>query len=191
MATGFSFKVQGLDRLIKVFHELPVKVQNELSGELKVTANEIRDGAKRDAPADEARLKQSISSKQVSKLEFHDTAQTFYAGYLEFGTKSSAVIPPGLQEIAAQLKGPVSGQGNPLEAITAWVKRKQIAATFTASGRASRSRSAQAKQRSVAFLIWRKIKRFGIKPQPYFFKQMEPAETRLKQRIANMIKQII
>lgn len=193
MATGFSFQVQGLDKLISVFNRLPATVQKELKAELKVTAGEIRDGAKRDAPADEARLKQSISTKTVGSLEFEVVTQTFYAGYLEFGTKSSAVIPAGLEEVASQLKGPVSGQGNPIDALTAWVKRKQIAGTYSVkTRRRTGNKSTQDQQnRSVAFLIWRKIKKFGIKPRPYFFKQMATAEPKLRQRVANIIKQII
>lgn len=193
MATGFSFKVQGLDRLIGVFNRLPKQVQNELKEELKVTAGEIRDGAKRDAPADEARLKQAITTKTTGQLEFEVVAQTFYAGYLEFGTKSNAVIPAGLQDIASQLKGSAPGQGNPIDALTAWVKRKQIAGTYSVkTRRRTGGRATQDQQnRSVAFLIWRKIKRFGIKPRPYFFKQMQPAEGRLKQRLAAIIKDLI
>lgn len=193
MATGFSFKVQGLDRLISVFNQLPKRVQKELGAELKVTAGEIRDGAKRDAPADEARLKQAITTKTTGPLEFEVVAQTFYAGYLEFGTKSSAVIPAGLQDIASQLKGSAPGQGNPIDALTAWVKRKQIAGTYsTKTRRRTGNKATQEQQnRSVAFLIWRKIKRFGIKPKPYFFKQMQPAEEKLRKRLAAIIKDLI
>lgn len=193
MAQGFSFKVQGLDKLISVFNRLSAKAQTELKAELKVTAGEIRDGAKRDAPADEARLKQSISTRTTGPMEFEVVAQTFYAGYLEFGTKSSAVIPAGLEEVASQLKGPVSGQGSPIDALTAWVKRKKIAGTYSVkTRRRTGNKSTQEQQnRSVAFLIWRKIKKFGIKPRPYFFKQMGVAEPRLRQRVANIIKQII
>lgn len=193
MATGFSFKVQGLDRLIKVFNDLPKQTQKELSTELDFTASEIRDGAKRDAPTDEARLKQSISKKKTGPLEFEDIAQSFYAGYLEFGTKTKAVIPAGLEDIASQLKGPVAGQGNPIDALTAWVKRKGIAGTFsTKTRRRQGSKTTKEQQdRQVAFLIWQKIKKFGIKPRPYFFKQMAPAEERLRRRLAAIIKSLI
>jgi HK97 gp10 family phage protein len=193
MATGFSFQVQGLDKLINVFNKLPATVQNELGAELKTTAAEIRDGAKKAAPADEARLRQSISTKTISKTEFQVVAQTFYAGYLEFGTKTKVSVPAGLEEVAAQLKGPVSGQGNPFESILAWVKRKQIAGTYSVkTRRRTGNKSTQDKQnRSVAFMIWRHIRKFGIKPHPFFFKQMGPAEQKLRQRIATIIKQII
>ena len=191
MATGFSFKVQGLDKLIKVFNQLPERTQHELQDELKVTSWEIRDGAKRDSPADESRLRQSISTKETGPMAFEVVAQTFYAGYLEFGTKTKVSIPAGLEDIASELKGPVSGQGSPLDAITEWVRRKQIAATFTKTGRVSKAKSAIANQKWVAFLIWQKIKKYGIKPHPYFFKQMQPAEERLRQRLANIIKSLI
>lgn len=191
MATGFSFKVQGLDKLLNLFDQLPDRAQQELKDELQITSWEIRDGAKRDAPADESRLKQSISTKETGPTSFEVVAQTFYAGYLEFGTKTHVSVPAGLEDIASQIKGPVGGQGNPLEAITAWVKRKQIAATFTKTGRVSKAKAAVAKQKEVAFLIWQKIKKFGIKPHPYFFKQMQPAEERLRRRLASIIKSLI
>lgn len=191
MATGFSFEVKGLDKLLKVFHELPERTQQELKDELKITSWEIRDGAKHDSPADETRLRQSISTKETGATSFEVVAQTFYAGYLEFGTKTYTSIPSGLEDIAAQLKGPAGGQGSPLEAITEWVIRKRIAAKFTKTGRVSKAKSAIANQKWVAFLIWQKIKKYGIRPHPYFFKQMQPAEERLRQRLVNIIKSLI
>jgi HK97 gp10 family phage protein len=191
MATDFSFEVKGLDKLLKVFGELPQRTQQELSDELKITSWEIRDGAKRDAPTNESRLKQSITTKETGPTSFEVVAQTSYAGYLEFGTKTYLSVPAGLEDVASQLKGPVAGQGNPIDAIREWVKRKQIAATFTKTGRASKAKSAIEKQRQVAFMIWQMIKKFGIKPHPYFFKQMQPAEERLRKRLANIIKSLI
>jgi HK97 gp10 family phage protein len=191
MATGFSFQVKGLDKLLKVFHELPERAQQELKDELKITSWEIRDGAKRDAPADETRLKNSITVTDPGELKFEVVAQTFYAGYLEFGTKTYTRIPAGLEEVASQLKGPVAGQGSPLEAITEWVKRKQIAAKFTKTGRVSKAKKAIEQQKQVAFLIWQKIKKYGIHPHPYFFKQLKPAEENLRRRLANIVKSLI
>ena len=192
MATGFSFKVQGLDRLLKVFDQLPKQVQKELQAELGITAKEIRDGAKKDAPADEARLKNSISVKEPGSLTFEIVAQTSYAGYLEFGTKTKTSIPAGLEDIASQLKGPSGGQGNPIDALTAWVKRKGIAGTYsTKTRRRLGNKSTKEKQdRQVAFIIWQKIRKYGIKPQPFFFKQMAPAEARLRKRLAEIINDI-
>lgn len=193
MATGFSFEVQGLDKLLKVFNELPTQTQKELKTELKTTSKEIRDGAKKDAPADEARLKQSISAKETGQTSFEVVAQTFYAGYLEFGTKTKVSIPSGLESIASQLKGPAQGQGSPLEAITAWVKRKGIAGTYSLKSRRrlGNKTTKEEQDKQAAYMIWSKIRKYGIKPQPFFFKQMKPAEERLRQRLANIIKSLI
>lgn len=186
MATGFSFEVKGLDKLLNVFNELPKQTQRELKAELEITGKEIRDGAKKDAPTNETRLRQSISIAETGATSFEVVAQTFYAGYLEFGTKTKTSIPAGLESIASQLKGPVSGQGNPIDALQIWVRRKGI--SFN-SGK--RKLTADQKTRQTAFVIWMHIKKFGIKAQPYFFKQMAPAEQRLRQRLANIIKSLI
>lgn len=193
MATGFSFQVQGLDRLLKVFNELPKQVQKELQAELSITAKEIRDGAKRDAPADEARLKQSITVTEPSNLTFEIVAQTSYAGYLEFGTKTRTRIPAGLENIASQLKGPSGGQSNPIDALQQWVKRKGIAGTFSTKSRRRLGNKATKEQqdRQAAFIIWQKIRKYGIKPHPYFFKQMAPAEERLRRRLVAIINDLV
>jgi HK97 gp10 family phage protein len=189
---AFTLKVQGLDRLQQMFHKLPVAARKELKNELKITAAEIRDNAKKEAPTDEARLKQGITYKETSALSFEIVAQTTYAGYLEFGTKSKAVIPAGLEEQARKLQGPNPGQGNPLEAITKWVQRKGIAGIYSVkTKKLSRSKKSLALVKQAAFFIWRSIKKFGINPQPYFFKQVPPAEQKLKARMVNFIKRII
>jgi HK97 gp10 family phage protein len=193
MAAGFSFTVQGLDRLLKIFDELPKQVQKELQAELKITAKQIRDGAKKDAPADEARLRSSISVKEPGNLQFEVVAQTSYAGYLEFGTKTKTSIPAGLEDVASQLKGHSSGQGNPIDALQKWVKRKGLAGTYGAkSRRRLGSKVTKEKQdRQVAFIIWQQIRKYGIKPQPFFFKQMMPAEEGLRRRLSAIINQMI
>jgi HK97 gp10 family phage protein len=189
---AFIMKIQGLDRLKQVFHQLPVSVRKELNNELDATRKEIEAQAKKEAPTDEARLKQGISSKKTGDLNFEVVAQTTYAGYLEFGTKSKTKVPPGLESVANSLKGSSGLSGNPLEALTKWVKRKGIAGTFSVKTRKqSKSRASIANIKQVAFLIWRHIRKFGINPQPYFFKQVQPAEKKLRERLANVIKRII
>jgi HK97 gp10 family phage protein len=193
MATGFSFQVQGLDKLIKVFDQLPKTVQKELSAELGFTAKEIRDGAKKDAPTDEARLKQSITVTEPNNLTFEVVAQTSYAGYLEFGTKTYVSVPAGLENVAGQLKGPSEGQGSPIAAIQAWVKRKGIAGRFSVKTkrRLGNKATKEEEDKKAAYIIWQKIRKYGIKPRPYFFKQMEPAEGRLRKRLAAIINDLV
>ena len=186
-------QVQGLDQLLSVMKKLPTSVQTELAAEMKVTADEIRDGAKRDAPVDEARVKNSISTKKISNSLFEVVAQSSHAGYLEFGTKTKVSIPAGLESVAAQLRGSASNAAtSPYESILKWVKRKGIAGTYsTRTRRQSRSKDSEANQKRTAWAIWNHIRKYGIRPQPYFFKQVRPAEQRLKQRVANIIRKII
>lgn len=190
---GFSFDIRGLDKLMKLFSELPKSVQKELSAELEVTAGEIRDGAKKDAPVDEARVRNSISKKKTRATEFSIVAQSQHAGYLEFGTKTHVSVPAGLEDVASSLKGPSGGQGDPLKALQGWVKRKNIAGTYSAKSRRriGNKQTKEQQDKQVAFLIWQKIRKFGIKPQPFFFKQMAIAEPKLRQRVANIISRII
>lgn len=188
----FTMKVQGLDRLQALFKKLPVEMRKELSAELENTGREIRDAAKKDAPADERRLAQSISSKKTGSLNVEVVAQTAYAGYLEFGTKSKTVVPTGLESVANGLKGKGDGSGNPLEAIEKWVTRKGLAGIYsTKTRKLSRSKKSIANIKQTAYLIWRHIKKYGIKPQPYFFKQVVPAQKKLNERVANVIKRFL
>lgn len=187
-----NVRIQGLDKILALMNQLPKRVQTELLKELKVAADEIANLAKRDAPKDQGRLTNSIS---VAKIQdgYQDVAQTSYAPYLEFGTKGNAVIPAGLEQVAARYRGRGDSTGDPLKMIEEWVKRKGIAGRYSVKTRRRLGSVAnkEKENRRVAFLIWRKIKRYGIKPKPFFFKQIDVVEPKLRQRVANIIQEII
>lgn len=193
MAQSFPFKINGLDKILALFDQLPKRMQRELYNELKVTAKEIRDGAKKAAPVDERRLAQSITDKEVSKTQFEVIAQSLHAGYQEFGTKSKTVVPAGLESIAQGLKGAVPGSGSLFDAILGWVKRKGASGRFSVKTKRRLGSKATKEQedRTAAYLISAKIRKYGIGPKPYFYKQIPPAEAKLRQRVANMIQQIL
>lgn len=188
MANPYTLKVNGLDKILALFDQMPKRLQRELYAELKNGANEIAKAARADAPKDETRLRSSISVHETSKTQFEIVAQANYAGYIEFGTKSKTVIPAGLESIAAGLRGTVAGSGSLYEAIEGWVKRKGIGGKLTKAGRVSRSKSSQAAQRQTAFLIARSIALHGIKPKPFFYKQVPVGEANLRRKIANVIQ---
>lgn len=195
MASGYV-TLTGLDKILNIFHQLPKRVQKAMLNEFQESANEIKVGAQRDAPKDEGRVSKSISIKKMKGDEFgfEVVVQSNYAAYLEFGTKKHYRPQPGLEDVAAQFKGPTGDtESDPLKAITAWVKRKGLAANFSVKTRArTRRNKNEAKlEKQIAFLIYRKIMRDGIKAQPFLFKQVEPAETRLKKRLADIIQQVI
>lgn len=193
MAQTFPFKINGLDKILALFDQLPKRLQIELYNELKVTAKEIRDNAKKAAPADERRLAQSITDKEISKTQFEVVAQSLYAGYQEFGTKSKTVVPAGLESIAQGLKGVTAGSGSLYEAILGWVKRKGVAGRFSIKTRRrlGNKTSKEKQDKSAAYLISRSIYKYGIRPRPFFYKQIPPAEAKLRQRVANMIQSLL
>ncbi|WP_276483559.1 hypothetical protein [Paraflavitalea pollutisoli] len=160
--------------------------------EIEIGATEIMNLAKKDAPADLRQLSNSISKKQIPK-GFEIVAQSIHAPYQEFGTKTKAQIPAGLEQVAAQFKGPSGSTGDPIKALEAWVKRKGTTGRYsTKTRRRLGSKTSKEKEdRQAAFLIWRKIKKYGIKPHPYFFKQVPKVEPKLVKRIADIIQQII
>lgn len=88
-----------------------------------------------------------------------------YASNVEFGQKA------GTEVSAKQLEG--------------WVMKKGLADSFTASGnRRGRGASFSQKVKSIAFLVARKISKYGTKPAPYF----QPAIDQYRSQIIGILK---
>lgn len=105
MAAGFSFKMEGLDKLQKKLDRLPKSLTAEIKGELEAGARTIERNAKTQVPVDTGRLKNAISMFQVGPITFEIVAQTNYAAYVEFGTGTKVNVPAGLEDYAIQFKG--------------------------------------------------------------------------------------
>lgn len=177
MASSFNLQVKGLDKLIKDFEKLPNEIQDGLDRSLNAGANNWANGAVRDAPVYDGKLRGSIRSERKGYLWYAVSANVFYAAYVEFGTKNKVQVPSDLQAIAAEFKGGRGGSfADLLDNITRWVKAKGIA-----SGK---------DLKSAAFLIARSIAKNGISPHPYFFKQKVPTETFIENEIRELEKQI-
>lgn len=202
MAKGFEIKINGLQDVQKILKQMPKRIREEVREEFKEAATETMNEMKRDVPVNQARLKNSLVVNVKGDLQTEIVAQSNYAAFVEFGTKSNADIPVGLETYAAQFRGPSGiSDVDPLVALTAWVRRKGLAATYSTKRydirsrqgvRTSRNNAEAQRERSIAFLIWRKIKRFGIKAQPFFFRdksgqsRLEKAKDRLIQRLKNI-----
>lgn len=95
------------------------------------------------------------------------SSQSFYAGFMEFGTKGNYRSIPGYEDIAAQLKGIKGGSMKDfLDNIQRWVKRKGI--LFSGMD-----------YEETAWVIANSIMVKGVRAQPYFFKQVEPTRQKL------------
>lgn len=198
MAGGFTIEVQGLQKLQKVFNDLPRQAQDGISNELRAIGLEWVNKAKADVPVDRARLKGSISF-QVQGTSLEIVAQNEIAAYQEFGTKSKVRVPAVLGNYPSEFKGSSSSSVDPITALTEWVRRKGLAANYSikTQRRTSRNKNEAALEKTIAFLIFRKIRRDGIEPHPFLFsgKNGEDRVTffvdKTKRNIAAVLQQII
>jgi hypothetical protein len=125
--------------------------------ELQQAAQEVATLAARNAPADEAKLRQSIQDSKVGK-DYQVTVGAAYAPFMEFGTKKNFQATRGFENYARQFKGKqVAGPGgNLFDAILGWVKRKKI--KFTAKTKGKRKYMSP---EDTAFIIARSIAKRG------------------------------
>lgn len=172
--------VIGLDKFQSQMKRASDKVKTEVAAEMQGAAMEFVAGAKKDLAAqggDRGTLLRSISYKPLTPLTYEISANVFYAPFIEFGTKAKFNPYPGTEEFAAEYKG-AKGTGalKLIDAIKGWVKRKGIATGKEID--------------RVAFLIARSIYRYGIKPKPFFFKQITPVRENLYRRLNNILNGI-
>lgn len=170
----------GLDQFRKQIETAEKSIREEVSGELQAAAMEFERLAKQSVNqngGDRGTLKQSIGYREKDPMNFEVFAGTFYAPFIEFGTKSKAVVPAGLEDVASQFKG-LAGTGalSLTEAIKGWVIRKKIATKEKADG--------------VAFVIARSIYRNGISPKPFFYKHTATVRTNLYKRLNAILNAI-
>jgi hypothetical protein len=169
MAKGVTIEVKGLDKLQKQLTGLPSKLKKEVGAEIGFAAEEMAALAKADAPADQSFLRQEISVKKIDELNYEDVSGADYSGYLEFGTRTQVHIPAGLEDeaqAAKSAKGATSGSVR--KAIFEWCRRKGI-------------------EESAWFPIYLSIMIKGIKPHPFFFKQLERVRPKLIKNIENIL----
>jgi HK97 gp10 family phage protein len=111
MANDVSFKIEGLDALIKRLGKLPIEIEKEVANEVNASALAIQSKAKRAVAAnstDKGRLLGSIQLKEVnkgSKVIYTVGSALKYAPYVEFGTGGTVNVPAGYEDFAIQFKG--------------------------------------------------------------------------------------
>lgn len=168
MAGAFSIKIEGLEKLQADLSEKAKSIVKEIDAEIGFACDEAVGFMQTDAPADQGRLRQSISKAKIGELNYEIVAQADYAAYLEFGTRAKVVIPPGLEAVAEQYKG--SGGGSILgakEAIFNWCKRKGI-------------------DPKAWYPIYISLMAKGVSPHPFFFNNFERVKEPLLKNIQNI-----
>jgi hypothetical protein len=203
---GINVKLSGFEQLKKRLNEGIIKMPKAIDAELRASAMKMREGALKDAPGDTGRLRGTIQVAKQSELNHGVFAQSAYAAFIEFGTKGRYKPIPGYEDVAAEAKGIKGGTWQEfLRNITAWVKRKGLAGTYSTGIRKKKGGGfeqggSKGKRRKnsmnaledieVAYVIARSIWRKGIKPHPFFFKQLEAERPNLLRNIENVLKAI-
>ena len=110
-----SETVKGLAELLKKLDALGDGIGRKVEAILWDNAREIEYNAKRNAPIDTGKLRQSIATGQnveearrgVLSIEINanSTGLAPYAAYVEFGTGGLVSVPPELQSEAIKFKG--------------------------------------------------------------------------------------
>lgn len=168
--------VKGIE---KVIAELDPKRLNDAANyALKKYAVKVDADAKRLAPVDEGRLRNSIGfSFEENKVTFF--ANTNYAAYIEFGTRSYAAqyvasLPSDWQTIANEFKGPGGGTFQEFVVnLTRWVQKKL---------------GIRKGAENVAYAIAKKIVTEGIPAQPFLYPAITKNENILREEFLNYLK---
>lgn len=175
-----KINVIGIDNLQKRITKASNEVKVLVDAELQASAMEFVALAKRDLAGqggDRGTLLRSITYSKEGNMDYKVSANTFYAPFIEFGTKSKFNPYPGTEKFANQFRGTKQGGSLKLiDAIKGWVKRKGIAKGKEAD--------------RAAFLIARSIFKNGISPKPFFYKQIIPVRTKLVQNLNRVLDAI-
>lgn len=147
-------RVNGLNKLLKQIDELGAEANKMAVAVVQSTADGVVTQAKRNAPANLGKLRQSIGkTEEKGGFQAKIFAGEKYAPYIEFGTGTYVSVPPELQSLALQFKGKGSGSFEAfLQAIKDWVRQKGIG-----------------DPEKIAYPIAMSILRKGIRPQPFIY----------------------
>lgn len=173
-------------------NKLPATLRKEIGTRVKAAAEQFKELATKDAPADAGTLRSQISVRQVDDLKYDVVSGSEYSAYMEFGTKGKFRPIAGID--SSEFKGLPSGGTfkEMLRNIEEWVRRKGIAGTYSVKTRKrTGSKSAQqAQNKQAAYLIARSILNKGVTPHPFFFKQIPIVRRDAFRNIRNILNQL-
>lgn len=180
--------IQGLDKTMSDINRIAKSAKDDVREALVDFGTKVETQAKRNAPADEGKLRNSINATypvSAQGLSVVITVAADYAAYMEFGTRKFAAaqvatLPQDWQSYAATFKGKGGGDYfDFLNAILDWVRRKGIASRYSVKtkkaidikigGKGKTSQYDQARLESAAYAIALHILRNGVRPHPFLY----------------------
>jgi len=119
--------IRGVRETISKIRAFGESAERQINAETEAIAMQIEGDAKRMAPTNFGKLRQSISRRKINPSNYAVTVNEFYGAYMEFGTGTKVKVPVEFKEIADTFKGKKPGtfdQG--LESIKVWCRSKGI-----------------------------------------------------------------
>ncbi len=165
---SFTVDLVGFDNIGERLEKATDVVLKEVDNEMNASILTMKQGAQRDAPRDTGTLANEISADTSVFLEKSLVSAADYSAFVEFGTRSLVQIPPGLEAEAAQFRGSTGGTLGAKEAIFNWCARHGI-------------------DRKFWYPIFIKIMVKGIRPHPFFFKQLDAEKANLLNRLQQIL----
>lgn len=187
-------KVDGLDKIVEKIGSLPKTVKKEVDTELSSVANNYVNRAVADAPVDQGVLKGQITAKRNGLMDYEIVSGARWSAYIEFGTKRRFKAIPGIDSSKyKQLSGAGGGVRELFQNILEWVKRKGIASRFSVKTRKKlkHTKADDVRALEAAAAITISILRHGIRPHPFFFKQLPIAQKELTQGMNEVLKRAL
>ncbi len=167
-----SLKIKGLKELQKKLgKEGQKQVLREISEELEVSANKVRNSAIRRVPVDQGYLRNSINVEGKDLL-WIVYASAGYAGYQEFGTKTKVDVPAEMQSEAEKFRNGKLSEGDFKEAIAEWMKRKGI-------------------PKEALWPIMAKIMKVGVNPRPFMYPGFKDGTKGLEKQLDIIIQRYL
>lgn len=185
-----TVKVNGLKEVQAQLTSYSKSLENKADAIIANNVREMVRNAKRDAPKDFGRLSGAITAKKNSNADWSMTCEVAYAVYMEFGTKGRYQPIPGIDPSEFKATGGNSGKGF-FDSILEWVKRNGIAGTFNVKTRKREGGKIdkQIEDEQTAFAIYLSIIRHGVKPHPFFFKQIPIQEPKIKADFQQLVNE--
>jgi hypothetical protein len=174
--------IKGLEALDTLLKKYAGQLPDEVNMELSAGAEDIARTARTIAPVGVTGLLRSKIIVNHAPFIHEVVADTDYAPFVEFGTGKKVKIPAGLEQYAAQFKGPTNrGNINDFrKSLAEWVRRKGI--TGNARGAGSDD------DRYIAYWMSIRILQNGIKAQPFFFRSADANYPKIIARVEEVLK---
>ena len=190
--------LKGFDTTISNINKIAKDTELRVKEALVDFGTKVETQAKRDAPADEGKLRNSINATYPKNgLSVEVTVAADYAAYMEFGTRKFAAqyvatLPQDWQAYAATFKGGGGGTFDQfILSLMRWVKRKGIGKTYDIKTRRAvrvgKQTAAQTAE-ADAYAIARYILIHGVRPHPFLYPAVKKYTPELVTEIKNIFK---